>query len=1627
MSATFSSVYANGLSFTNLQVSEVDSGSTIPFVGTAQNPIGVADVTGASIRWIGVGTGVYYANSTETLNISYTVTETSSASLIDSMSQFYNFSYAGGSGISLTGVETAYGTSGALAGVLLGTNTYALGATNVATQIATPQTSINVHLSLTLSVGSTGTNASAVIISQIQNAFTTAAAPTVTTTTSTPQTASVAIDKQISTDGITWVDVGAGNLAQDPSMLAGKTVYQRVIVTNTGSEALSGLAVSDTGGNGPSGFILPSSTLAVGASVTSAVATVAVASGYQVDTATVTGIGTDTNGVTTSVTASDQANYTGVTLSIAVDKQISTDGITWMDVGNGNLAQDPSVLVGQTVYERVVVTNAGSQVLNNLTVADVGGNGPTSFSLPVGTLGATTLSAGASLTTSIASVIAASGYQLDTATANGTWTDSAGNVASVTASDQGNFTGVAPSIAIDEQISTDGTTWVDVGAANLAQNPSVLAGQTVYERVIVTNTGAMDLSGVTVGDAGGNGVTGFTLAGSTLAAGASATSTAVAINAASGYQLDTATVNGTATDSAGHTAAVSASDQANYTGVAPSIAIDEQISTDGTTWVDVGNGNLAQNPSVLAGKTVYERVIVTNTGAMALTGVTVGDAGGNGVTGFTLAGSTLAAGASTTSAAVAITAASGYHLDTATVNGTATDSAGHTAAVAASDQANYTGVAPSIAIDEQISTDGTTWVDVGNGNLAQNPSVVAGLTVYERVIVTNTGAMDLSGVTVGDAGGNGVTGFTLAGSTLAAGASATSTAVAITAASGYQLDTATVNGTATDSVGNTAAVTASDQANYTGGPLNPNVSILKTVTSVGGVAGDPAVTYAGEVINYNVVVTNTGNVTLTNVVVTDPTLGITLGTLASLAPGVSKTYTASQIATQAEIDNAAAAVTTYTASGTGNDGAESATATITTENNEIIVVLSSGQANPTGAGQEVSGIKFTLGNTPTSASLTSAAGTLIDIARGGTVTSDTGVINHWGVAQSGSTLTLATAGTGAVGGKPIDLIIGPGPYTNANPSITGRNAQIAGPGTFILSAPGVTRGTTITSVAIEFGTGPDTVLTGTQTGLTVGGPITNTAVVTDDQTGPKSSTASTPVAQTPGLSIVKTPSASAVYDGGNISYTYVMTNVGNVSFTDVTNGDSATAYTITDPTNLAPGGKFTYTTTPAAQPYPTTSAFTDIATVGAGPGDYAVLGLGGLVNLSNVTVTGNVGVGAGGTISNMAPSTIVGNVFASATNQYSGPGILTGSITDNASLLAANVASAQKAAADAAGETPNWIFTGISGATTITGVAGLNVINVIGNINLNNANLTLKGPSNAFFIVNVTGNMTLGGTASLLSSGGVTNSDILYNFTASNASISTHVGDTTNGILLAAGCKSSMNLDGIFNGELIGTKIALLSGATLNQTGAPSLPSYGVTDVATATATSVGGTTVTASTSAHVAVVASGSGTSINTTPPAAGANLFTTCGAAAELEFVFNPGTSVATQSQGTGATIATASLGLPSSPSFILISNNASDSPTAGTNYYEGLVTAGSKIYADATTTLAGVPDGGAFSTVANADLYAHIFASQAAFLAGSPAVQELRYGTSGANGMSLNDTIGSLKLVGYESVTGHGYLVS
>jgi len=196
---------------------------------------------------------------------------------------------------------------------------------------------------------------------------------------------------------------------------------------------------------------------------------------------------------------------------------------------------------------------------------------------------------------------------------------------------------------------------------------------------------------------------------------------------------------------------------------------------------------------------------------------------------------------------------------------------------------------------------------------------------------------------------------------------------------------------------------------------------------------------------------------------------------------------AAAVAVLTAIGTAQASVITYSASGTGANGPVSASATITTLSGSVVVSLSDLLANPTSAGQEVSAIDITFSNAPTSALLSGFSGSLINIGSGGTVTSAGSTITHWGVAKSSSTIILATAGTGSVGGKPIELIIGPGPYTNANPSITGRNPQIQGTGTFTLTALGITSSTTVTGVTFGFGTTPDFFLGGTSGGGGGGG------------------------------------------------------------------------------------------------------------------------------------------------------------------------------------------------------------------------------------------------------------------------------------------------------------------------------------------------------------------------------------------------------------------------------------------------------------------------------------------------------------------------------------------------------------
>ena len=102
--------------------------------------------------------------------------------------------------------------------------------------------------------------------------------------------------------------------------------------------------------------------------------------------------------------------------------------------------------------------------------------------------------------------------------------------------------------------------------------------------------------------------------------------------------------------------------------------------------------------------------------------------------------------------------------------------------------------------------------------------------------------------------------------------------------------------------GTANTVTATDAA---AAPIVPSaaLAISKVFTGFTGGDGDSLGDFAGDVANYTIVVTNTGNVTLTNVVVTDPLTGNTYN-VGTLAPGGSSTLTELYTVTQADLDGA---------------------------------------------------------------------------------------------------------------------------------------------------------------------------------------------------------------------------------------------------------------------------------------------------------------------------------------------------------------------------------------------------------------------------------------------------------------------------------------------------------------------------------------------------------------------------------------------------------------------------------------------------------------------------------------------------------------------------------------------------
>ena len=151
----------------------------------------------------------------------------------------------------------------------------------------------------------------------------------------------------------------------------------------------------------------------------------------------------------------------------------------------------------------------------------------------------------------------------------------------------------------------------------------------------------------------------------------------------------------------------------------------------------------------------------------------------------------------------------------------------------------------------------------------------------------------------------------------------------------------------------------------------------------------------------------------------------------------------------------------------------SAQATFTTSANQVTIVLSNLQANPTSVVQNLSGLQFKISSGQNSGSIASSAGVERNIAADGAFADAGSAPTGWSLSAVGSDLKLNLLGTATA---PDHTIIGPPDgsnlYSAGNGSIVnGAHSPFLGlSASFTLNVPGVTAQSTITSATFQFNT-----------------------------------------------------------------------------------------------------------------------------------------------------------------------------------------------------------------------------------------------------------------------------------------------------------------------------------------------------------------------------------------------------------------------------------------------------------------------------------------------------------------------------------------------------------------------------
>ncbi len=371
----------------------------------------------------------------------------------------------------------------------------------------------------------------------------------------------------------------------------------------------------------------------------------------------------------------------------------------------------------------------------------------------------------------------------------------------------------------------------------------------------------------------------------TLSPGASTTCTAVALHTITQADVDAGVVSNTATapgkDPKGN--AVPSNPSSTDTPVAQVPAL---TLTKSATVTDV-NGDGKTD----LGDTIAWSFLVQNTGTTTITNLVVNDPTAGAVT---CPVTTLSPGASTTCTADSAYSITQADVDAGVVSNTATAHGTDPRGVDVPSNPSSTNTPVNQAVGLSLLKSAAV-TDVNNDGRTD-----LGDTIEWSFLVKNTGTSTLTNVTVTDPTAGAVT---CPVTTLAPGASTTCTATSPYTMTQTDVDAAVVNNTATASgkEPNGSSVPSSPSSTSTPVSQRPILTLTKTAT-VTDVNGDGK-TDLGDTITWGFTVENTGTVTLSIILVTDPTAGGVTCPTTVLAPGESMMCSAApHTIDQADVD-----------------------------------------------------------------------------------------------------------------------------------------------------------------------------------------------------------------------------------------------------------------------------------------------------------------------------------------------------------------------------------------------------------------------------------------------------------------------------------------------------------------------------------------------------------------------------------------------------------------------------------------------------------------------------------------------------------------------------------------------------